>query len=172
MTKVLTVLHLPRVHVRIERMETTRPSANDRKLSNFAIAPNKQFRLAFYTIMVGLFIFLSFFAFELWLLSSLITSLAPLAPEDSNIYPLLADSLRWSWIGFFLVAALFSLVMFLGILVISHRFYGPMVALRRHLGALMKGEYSHRTHLRKNDELKEIAHDLNQLSEYLESKAR
>lgn len=151
-------------------MDEIRTSADDRKLSNFAIAPNKQFRLAFYTIASGLIIFLAFFAFELSLLSQIIESLAPLAPADSNLTPLLSDSLRWSWIAFFVVAVLFSLVMFLGILILSHRIYGPMVALRRHTWALMRGEYAHRTHLRKNDEFKDLANDLNQLSERLLTK--
>ncbi len=141
----------------------------DRKIKNFAIAPDKQFRLAFILICAGLFVFLAFFGFELWLLSSVISNLTPLAPPDSELHALVAQSIWWSWAAFALISIIFSLLVLLGTLVISHRFFGPVFALRKHIEALLKGEYSHRTHLRKSDELKELAADLNQLSEKLEN---
>ncbi len=153
-------------------MNQIRTSADDRKLQNVAIEPSKQFRLAFYMLALGLGIFLAFFAFELWLMSSIVTNLAPLAPQDSNLHQLLGDSLWWSWAAFILIAVLFSMGVILGTLVLSHRFFGPVVALQKHINALTRGEFEHRTHLRKNDELKELAADLNQLSERLESQTK
>lgn len=152
-------------------MNQTRTSA-DRKIQNFAIAPSKQFRLAFTLVSIGLGVFLAFFAFELWMMSSIVTSLSPLAPPDSNVHGLLADSLWWSWAAFIFIAFIFAMAVVVGTLVISHRFFGPVVALQKHISALTRGEYDHRTHLRKTDELKELASDLNQLSEQLEAQAK
>jgi HAMP domain-containing protein len=153
-------------------MSEKRSSADDRKMKNFVIAPNRQFRLATALIVTGLFIFLAFFGFELWMMSSIVKSLSPLAPADSNLHEVLADSLWWSWAAFYLIAFIFSLAVLVGTIVVSHRYFGPVVALRRHIGALLNGEYEHRTHLRKSDELKELAADLNQLSEHFESRAK
>jgi len=50
----------------------------------------------------------------------------------------------------------------------THRIIGPTVALKRHIRALKDGLYSHRVHLRKHDELKDMAADLNELAEILE----
>ena len=50
----------------------------------------------------------------------------------------------------------------------THRIIGPTVALKRHIKALKDGLYSHRVNLRKHDELKDMAADLNELAETLE----
>ena len=50
----------------------------------------------------------------------------------------------------------------------THRIIGPTVALKRHIKALKDGLYSHRVQLRKHDELKDMAADLNELAEILE----
>jgi hypothetical protein len=49
----------------------------------------------------------------------------------------------------------------------SHRILGPVVPIRRHIGRLFAKDFESRIHLRKNDELKDIAEDLNRLSEFL-----
>ncbi len=153
-------------------MTEIRTSADGRKVKNFVIAPNKQFRLAFVMVSAGLFIFLAFFGFELWMMSSIVQSLSPLAPPDSGLHEALANSLWWSWAAFYLVAFIFGVAVLVGTLVVSHRYFGPVVALRRHISAILNGEYDHRTHLRKSDELKELAADLNQLSEHFETRAK
>jgi len=49
----------------------------------------------------------------------------------------------------------------------SHRIFGPTVPIRRHIGALLSGDYQSRITLRKRDEFKDIAMDLNRLAEKL-----
>lgn len=57
-------------------------------------------------------------------------------------------------------------------LIYSHRIFGPEVSLRRQIDALCKGEYDTRITLRKRDEFKEVADDLNRLAEILSSNSK
>lgn len=50
----------------------------------------------------------------------------------------------------------------------THRIIGPTIAIKRHVRALKEGLYSHRVSLRKHDELKDLAGELNELAEILE----
>lgn len=50
----------------------------------------------------------------------------------------------------------------------SHAIFGPMVPLVRHVGKLLEGDYSTRITLRRADEFKKLAADLNRLAEKLE----
>jgi hypothetical protein len=51
----------------------------------------------------------------------------------------------------------------------THRIIGPTVAITRHIRALKNGLYSHRVNLRKHDALKDLAGELNELAETLET---
>lgn len=151
-------------------MSERTPSSDDRKISNYFIAPERQLKIALFAVGIGLLFFFGFFGFQIWMFSALIASLAPLIPESSNVEPMIADSIHWTWIVFFVGAITFTIVMATITIVISHRVYGPVYAIRKHLAAIARGEFSHRTHLRKHDEFKDVAQDLNQLSEVLEAK--
>ncbi len=49
----------------------------------------------------------------------------------------------------------------------TQRFLGPIVAFRRHLGALVGGDFSARVRLRDGDEFQDVADDLNELAELI-----
>jgi len=53
---------------------------------------------------------------------------------------------------------------------ITHKFVGPQVALRRHIGRLREGDYGAECRLRPDDELKSVAEALNELARELERK--
>jgi len=55
---------------------------------------------------------------------------------------------------------------------LSHRIYGPMVSLKRHVEKLIQGEYSSRVTLREEDRFQDLARDLNLLAENLEKSRR
>jgi methyl-accepting chemotaxis protein len=52
---------------------------------------------------------------------------------------------------------------------LSHRIFGPMVPLVRHIRNLAAGDFSSRAHLRRGDFLAELANELNTLAENLEA---
>jgi HAMP domain-containing protein len=63
------------------------------------------------------------------------------------------------------------IVLVIGIsLLYTHRIIGPTIAIRRHIRAMKEGLYSHRVCLRKHDELKELARELNELAGILEQR--
>jgi signal transduction histidine kinase len=111
-----------------------------------------------------------FFSFELWLMTNLMKNLLTLVPDPTEMSPVIAESVKLSWIAFGTFSLLVIFALIAAVLVLSHRFYGPMVALRKHVTALAQGDYAHRTHLRKKDEFKDLAAELNQLSEKLEGR--
>lgn len=69
---------------------------------------------------------------------------------------------KWLLIGS--ITTLFVLF-FVFAFVLANKIAGPMQPLLRHIEEIKKGNYSHRTHLRKGDELKPLMHALNDLSE-------
>jgi len=68
---------------------------------------------------------------------------------------------------FIACAALISLLFGL---MISHRFYGPVVPLARHLNELREGKFGARVKLRPGDELAELMDAQNALAEALEKR--
>lgn len=52
-------------------------------------------------------------------------------------------------------------------LIFSHRILGPMVPIRRHINQLIERKYDSKIILRKGDEFKYLADDLNRLTESL-----
>ncbi len=57
---------------------------------------------------------------------------------------------------------------FVFVIFLTHRFFGPMVPIARHVDELSKGNFSNRLRLRKKDEMHELGEKLNQLAAELE----
>jgi len=51
----------------------------------------------------------------------------------------------------------------------SHRFYGPLVPIQRHIANLTNGNFKSRLVLREGDELQELRESLNKLAEALQA---
>ncbi len=58
------------------------------------------------------------------------------------------------------------------IIVVTHKLVGPTVPFRRHVQALLAGNYSSRVTLREKDAFPELADDLNRLADLLETEER
>ena len=68
-----------------------------------------------------------------------------------------------------LVFGLVTLVLWI---IYSHRIFGPTVPFRRHIGKLLEGDYTTRIQLRRTDEFKDIAGDLNKLAAKLQDSSK
>jgi signal transduction histidine kinase len=54
--------------------------------------------------------------------------------------------------------------------ILSHRLYGPLVSIKRHIAHLREGDYSARLQLRSSDDMSEMRDSLNDLAAALESR--
>ena len=139
-----------------------------RKARNFLLRPMLQIKLPLYILILS-FIFgalamlLGYFYFEQLYLMMLENTtqgsyLQNAISEQLNNF---MESSVMLLIGYvFLVASI--------TIIYTHRMIGPTVTLNRHIRALKEGHYSNRIALRKNDELKDLAAELNELAEILE----
>ena len=75
-----------------------------------------------------------------------------------------------TWIG--LLYCLFTLILFYTVFKVTHRYYGPLVAINRFIEHLKAGDYNQRIVIRKNDELQDLVKNLNLLAENLEKKQK
>lgn len=65
---------------------------------------------------------------------------------------------------------LFFLITLATSIVLTHRIYGPLISIRRHIGRLKNGGFDSRVHIRDKDDLHALADDLNQLAEALQAR--
>ena len=74
--------------------------------------------------------------------------------------------------GVYLAVSAFSLSVFALVsgVVLSHRLFGPLISIKRHIASLREGQYSARLQLRENDDLAEIKDSLNDLAAALEQR--
>ena len=64
----------------------------------------------------------------------------------------------------------YIVVLFYTVFKITHRFYGPTVAINRFTKQMEEGNYAFRLNLRKGDELQNVAGYLNQMAETLQKR--
>ncbi len=143
-----------------------------RKLKNILIAPKAQFRTAITIFIVGFLFISAVFGITLYQLHDLINTLVDLAgnSEEASMATRHMGAVLISTYIFLLLSFLCS-TLFLAI-TITHRYLGPAVAIRRHIHRLIEGNYEQPLRLRKNDQFKDLAEDLNRLTEKLKSSAR
>lgn len=143
------------------------PPDRNRSARNLLLQPNLQIRLGIIYLVVAAF----FCAVTLTLVYSnlehfykLVLDLTGLESEVSDILNGYIESLSWAIVGLLLLYL--TITMFLSIYY-THRLVGPTIAFRRHIRALIAGNYDSRVNLRKNDAFTEVADDLNELAELM-----
>jgi len=97
-----------------------------------------------------------------------------LGEKLANVYPqgMLVQVFRSVNMRLF-VAMFFVAIICVGIgILASHRIAGPVFRMIRFLGNVTAGDYSQRIHLRKKDELKDLAEAINKLVDKLESEKK
>ncbi len=95
-----------------------------------------------------------------------------LGDKLANVYPQarLAGILRSANIKLILNMLLISPFVVLASIILSHRIAGPVYRLKKTLKEVINGNYSQRIHLRKKDELKDLASTINSVINELEKK--
>ena len=120
---------------------------------------------------IGFLLISLLFGVLLFRLNDMIQTLASLAqdPEQAAAATANTSIVLMSTYCFLLLSFLCS-ALFLG-LVITHRYLGPMVPIQRHVKNLLEGKFEHSIQLRKNDQFKELADDLNRLAARLQNES-
>ena len=141
-----------------------------RKAVHVLVRPGFQLRLPFYILLLTM----SFVAMAL-LLGNLYLEQAYISMIENTTQSEYLQQLITDQISAFKVISLMMLFVYAVLVIVitsiyTHRLLGPMIPISRHLKALCDGFYSHRLHLRKKDEMHELANQLNGLAEVLEQR--
>jgi signal transduction histidine kinase len=144
-----------------------------RSLKNLLIEPMKQVRFGIYMLVITI-------SYSLITNILLVGSFYEQYRHVMAIFNVVDPHLRWELISdevFYsnitrlaVCFVLFLIVLFTAIIKLTHRFYGPIVAIRKFIRELKEGNYSSRITLRRRDELQDIAKELNSLAEALEKR--
>ena len=141
-----------------------------RKLSNFLLQPLLQTKIGIYSIVLS-FVFATIIGYICYQnLASLFDFILDLTDARQEVADVLANTMTTmqAWIylslfGYVLATMIISILY-------THKLVGPTVAFLRHLDAIKRGDYEHRTTLRKNDAFSEVADKLNEVSEHFAKK--
>ncbi len=141
--------------------------ASNRRSRIGLINPQRQLRIAFYSMGGGITALMLFCIYLLMSLENsfqnmLANAQVPTEVSDSLLDQVGSAQLQVSFAGLLLLAC----AVFIGIKV-THRVYGPVVQIRKHIANLIAGDYSSRVQLRDHDHFTELAEELNLLAEKL-----
>ncbi|MBI2603507.1 MAG: hypothetical protein HYW48_10685 [Deltaproteobacteria bacterium] len=153
--------------------EQKNASVKRRTLTSLIIEPFKQIKFGLY--MLGITI-----AFLVVSAILFVNSFLEQYRHVLSIFNVVDPNLRWDFITdeifytnlvrLLVCFVIFMFVLFFTIFRLTHRYYGPLVAIRRFLAELKNGNYSARVTVRKKDELQDLVETLNELAVELEKK--
>ncbi len=143
-----------------------------RTLRGHLIKPKKQIKYAVIFMGGGTMMLSIFIAIALYYLDQTAVALEVAYRLDHEVVKALQNSLSGMLILALGVSVILSVVSIQVGLHMSHRFYGPVIPICRHIEELKNGNYTSRIHLRQNDELTEIQNELNELAEVLQGKLK
>ena len=140
---------------------------SQRRIVNFLLQPLLQLRIGFMNVVVSLVFVVVLGVYVYQKLVQFADVVAALTEADDEVSNLLAGylgSVGWTALG---LAVCFVLASLAASVYMTHRMVGPTIAFRRHIKALMDGNYRAKTTLRRGDAFVEVAEDLNRLSDKL-----
>lgn len=139
-----------------------------RRFRNFLLQPLLQVKLGLYAIILSTLFACAMAVILYQNFAGLVNAIVLLTDAEDEVRDLFLDYWRGTQIWIYL-----TFLVYLGSTVAisvlyTHRLVGPTIAFRRHLQDLTAGQYGARTFLRRGDAFKEVADELNRLSETLE----
>ncbi|NRA64489.1 MAG: hypothetical protein HRU19_08405 [Pseudobacteriovorax sp.] len=140
-----------------------KPSGRRRGFSSWFVEPHRQVKLGLMFLCLNLvfsFVILLVFGFYFYDVYSTVSEYFQLSASQSN------QVLNKFLPPIFIAAALTVLFIVTSILLsvkYTHKIYGPLVSIHRHLDGLLSGEKLPQLNLRESDQLKELADKINEL---------
>lgn len=140
-------------------------SSSKRKLRNYLLDPNLQIVIGLMSVITSLIFALLISAMVYLNLNGFYDLVLELTDLEVEIRSALED--YTSSLAVWVISAVIVYVVFNVALNIyfTHRLIGPTYAFRRHVRALIEGNYQSKVSLRKNDAFVGLADDLNELAE-------
>jgi nitrate/nitrite-specific signal transduction histidine kinase len=140
---------------------------HDRHLVNYLLQPLVQLRIGFinvclsliFVLLLGAYVYMKFVQF-----ADVVTTLTE---ANDEIGTMLRSYLESVGVTAAILGVIFVVVSLLTSIYFTHRLVGPTVAFRRHIDALIAGDYKVKTTLRNHDAFTEVAESLNKLSDRL-----
>lgn len=152
------------------------PSADgrtqQRRARNYLLAPMVQVRMGIYSILLGVLFAAGVLGVLYASLTRVYTQLLVLIAEKEEATRIVEEQFRTAAVWLVLLSVVFVVATVAVSVLYTHRLVGPTFAFRRHIRSLREGRYDVRTALRRYDAFKEVADDLNALSEHLERQQR
>lgn len=144
-----------------------------RNIRTILIEPFKQIKLGLYVLSITLtFVVLS--AWLVWLAFSSqyehIMGIFNVVDPNIKLKLLTNDIFYTNAIRLIVFLAIFVVVLFTVIFRTTHRIYGPIVSIDRFVKDIVRGDYSQRIIIRRNDELQDLVRNLNNMAETLEKR--
>lgn len=143
---------------------------NQRTLAGLFIRPQKQVRFAMLFIGGAMLSVVALLGFLVLSFNHALARYNEKFQTHADIGLTINDSFTTTFLLIIALGVILGLLsIYLGIK-ISHRIYGPLVPLKRHIEKLTQGDYTSRVRLRKDDEMGELSDALNELAMALESR--
>ena len=143
---------------------------NRRKIVNWLIKPSIQLRFGLYSNLLTLLLSGACAYFLFVSIEDLSQMLSVYIEKEKNFRGLVNNYLKQTQMTFSISVLCFLILNLILSVVLSHRVVGPIFAIHKQIKTLLKGDFSQRVRLRKDDAFKPLAKDLNQLTELLEKK--
>lgn len=143
---------------------------HQRKLANFLLQPMVQLRIGAINVMLSLTFVLLLGAYVYMKFVQFVEVVTTLTEASDEVGTMLSEYLGKVALTGGVLALVFVLISLATSIYLTHRLVGPTVAFRRHIDALIGGDYKVNTKLRSHDAFVEVADSLNRLSEALQKK--
>jgi len=144
---------------------------DQRKNTNVVVDPAAQLRLSipFFVLLISTVVSVLLIYRQInFLVDSTITSVPTVDLNLVEQLQLFSTNILVISVGSLTTIGLLCFVLWI---IFSHRIFGPAVALSKQIRELRDGNYDARVTLRKRDEFKQLAKDLNELAEVLKAKS-
>lgn len=143
---------------------------NRRSRMGWLIDPQHQLRFAFYLIGGGITALMLICLYQLVSLENSVQEILTRGQVPTEISDALLNHVGRVELNITAVSLLLMVVSVFTGVKLSHRIYGPIVQIRKHVVSLINGEYQSRIHLRDRDHFVELAEELNHLAEKLQKR--
>jgi signal transduction histidine kinase len=145
---------------------------SNRKISNFLISRNLQLRYWLFNFSFSVITGAIIITIFMWWLKTLAEAAGKVNQVNDvfQTYFVMAEAMPALIIAVVVALVIIGVVSLIFTIIMTHSVFGPVVAIRRFIDHLKRGLYDREFRLRKRDELKTVAKELDELRQILYKK--